>query len=354
MLPYLALLLLLLFSIIFDNTKYKWKVFHINSFFLFLFCAFRGNGDGDYFTYIEYSKLIVSVNDVLDFTFPMEIGFRIISFFLNSLNLGGQGVIILMSMLSLFPTFYIISKLSDKPSLSLLVFFPFFLIMDMHSSRTAVAAAFGLLGALSLFENRNVKASIFFAIAISFHSSAIILCLLFFRRCKLSSIIIMMIFSLVFQSVYGVKELLLTILDSLGLDFFRMKVEIYLSQEDYVYDIPLYDPRNVLQIIISLLVIYYYRSIRTMSQSFELNKMFAFGCVVFILFSDLAIFSIRLSYFFLITSYIVVPILSHRLDLNCERSSLPRLSGSYLFAFAYSLMASAIIFSYVEYVFYFG
>lgn len=63
----------------------------------------------------------------------------------HSLGLGEQYIIVAMATLALIPVTYIIYKYSPYKILSLLIWMPYFLAMNMQTSRTSVAAAFGLL-----------------------------------------------------------------------------------------------------------------------------------------------------------------------------------------------------------------
>ncbi|EGR4261616.1 hypothetical protein VCSRO151_2869 [Vibrio cholerae] len=355
MIPYIVVLLLLIFSaLLLDYSKLKWAAFYVNCTILWLFCALRGNGDGDYFTYIEYSKLITTTSDIFDFAFPMEIGFRILSFFCNQVGLGSQSIIIAMATFSLLPTYFTISKISHLPSLSLLVFFPFFLMMDMHSSRTAIAASFGLIGAIEVFKGRSIKGTMLVIFGSAFHSSALILVWLlsiFWLRSAL--LLFVFVFFLAFQIVFDIRDVLIFVLQTIGLDFFVMKAQIYFSQEEYVYPIPLYDPRILLQLLVTVLIVNYSQSLGKENKNYKLINMYIFGGIILVAFSDMTIFSIRLSYFFLISSFLVIPIVAERLNRNFKSCNLPNLSGSMIFCFIYTLMSSAIIYSYVDYKLFF-
>lgn len=61
------------------------------------------------------------------------------------MGLGEQYIIVAMATLALIPVTYIIYKYSPYKILSLLIWMPYFLAMNMQTSRTSVAAAFGLL-----------------------------------------------------------------------------------------------------------------------------------------------------------------------------------------------------------------
>ena len=147
MTPYFTLLFTLAIATLFDGKKIDKILFIILTFVMLLFSAFRvgGVGLGDYDAYLRLYLLTDTFEKVINPEVHAEIGFRFISFLGNFFGFGEQYIIIVMAMLALIPVAYMIYKYSPYKILSLIVWMPYFLTMNMHSSRTSVAASFGLL-----------------------------------------------------------------------------------------------------------------------------------------------------------------------------------------------------------------
>lgn len=306
------------------------KMIYIKTIFiiLFLFVACRGNGSGDYFTYLEYSDQIRSIGDVLNYNFPMEIGFRLISYIKNLINAPDQFVIIVMAAISVGATYFMIVKTSNHMLLSVFIFLPIMLQFDMHATRSGVAASLGLI-AMYHFKNKNWKQFILFMImAISFHrSSLVILCIPTYyfirKKCYLTIrkeariqilliiIAILPLFSIVFQ-----------VLPLLNIDnVFFQKLENYLFFSRFSYPIKLYDPRIILSfaIFLSSVLVYY----KTKKEDLHYVNVFSFFELLFmLLFKDSTFLSLRLSSFFDRGSIYYVPVLIDQFDKCIKNSPL--------------------------------
>ena len=306
------------------------KMIYIKTIFiiLFLFVACRGNGSGDYFTYLEYSDQIRSIGDVLNYNFPMEIGFRLISYIKNLINAPDQFVIIVMAAISVGATYFMIVKTSNHMLLSVFIFLPIMLQFDMHATRSGVAASLGLI-AMYHFKNKNWKQFILFMImAISFHrSSLVILCIPTYyfirKKCYLTIrkeariqilliiIAILPLFSIVFQ-----------VLPLLNIDnVFFQKLENYLFFSRFSYPVKLYDPRIILSfaIFLSSVLVYY----KTKKEDLHYVNVFSFFELLFmLLFKDSTFLSLRLSSFFDRGSIYYVPVLIDQFDKCIKNSPL--------------------------------
>ena len=127
MMPYyLLIIFILILQLRFNQTSEKHISFFGAFLVLFMFAALRGNGDGDYFNYLSYSKLVTSIEDVLEASIPTEIGFRLISYFVNSVGLHQQMVIAIMNFISLTCIFLFIKKYSPDKLLSVFLFLPLY------------------------------------------------------------------------------------------------------------------------------------------------------------------------------------------------------------------------------------
>lgn len=327
------------------------KMIYIKTIFiiLFLFVACRGNGSGDYFTYLEYSDQIRSIGDVLNYNFPMEIGFRLISYIKNIINAPDQFVIIVMAAISVGATYFMIVKTSNHMLLSVFIFLPIMLQFDMHATRSGVAASLGLI-AMYHFKNKNWKQFILFMImAISFHrSSLVILCIptyYFIReKCYLTIrkevkiqilliiIAILPLFSIVFQ-----------VLPLLNIDnVLFQKLENYLFFSRFSYPIKLYDPRIILSfaIFLSSALVYY----KTKKEDLHYVNVFSFfGLLFMLLFKDSTFLSLRLSSFFDRGSIYYVPVLIDQFDKCIKNSPLKNYNLIRIF-FKYKYVLASLIY----------
>ena len=210
MFPYILLLVAILLMTLFDGKKYDKIIFSLLVVWMFIFAAFRvgGTGTGDYDAYLRLYSLTDTFEKVINAEIHAEIGFRILSFFGNFLGFSGQYIIVVMAFLSIIPVTYVIYKYSPYKILSLLIWMPYFLTMNMHSSRTSVAAAFGLLFLIS-FAKRNTSI-LYFVIACLFHYSSFVLIGVFLAKVRLKrflriSVLSLIIFLLILD--YGDKHL---------------------------------------------------------------------------------------------------------------------------------------------------
>ena len=294
-----------------DRTRVSTSIFYLFSSFVLLVISLRGNGTGlaDYDAYIRIYSSIVDWYDVLNPTTHVEVGFRILSYIGNSLNLGGQYIIVVMAVLSFLPVALLIKKYSPYKMLSILVWFPYIMSMNMQSSRISVAVGFGLLFFICFYKKYRVLSLICFSLAFSFHISSILLLCTFLTRLKLS-VLNSIYFILLFLSfVVGFITLFSGVLSLIGLDVFSAKFISYVNSEDYGYPMPVYDPR----ILISLFMVASIALIKNrVTDPFHLYlfKLFVIGSMILVVFMDVTILAWRLSYIFLIIGVLVVPIIS--------------------------------------------
>lgn len=90
---------------------------------------------------------------------------------------------VITSLLSICPIYFVCKKASCNPFHSLLIFalYPQFFLLGLGPVRNAVAYAFVFLMYYYIWEKRNIKISIIcFIIAVFFHKSSVIACLIFF------------------------------------------------------------------------------------------------------------------------------------------------------------------------------
>lgn len=352
MLPYFGLLFTIATMTIFDGKKIDKFIFFILVIWMFIFSAFRmgGTGEGDYDTYQRLYLLLNSFDSVLNPEVHVEIGFRFLSFLGNYVGFGEQYIIICMAFLALLPVVYVIYNYSPYKILSLLIWIPYFLTMNMHSSRTSVAAAFGLLFIVFSYEKKNIVALLCFLVALSFHSAAWILLLVLLVRVdfyKLLIIVLLMLLMLLFTSPL---EILMTFLSLIGANSLSSALELYLHSEDYGYPMAIYDPR-ILSSIGMLLLIFQYKNKLFESYDEYYFKVYLIGVILMVLFSSVVIMSWRLSYYFLLIGVIVIPYIAKNMNIMIQKNSNNARVISFLFTILYCLYAIPIILQALPYQF---
>lgn len=344
MTPYFTLLFTLAIATLFDGKKIDKVIFFALTFFMFVFSALRigGTGPGDYDAYLRLYSLIDTFEKVINPEVHAEIGFRFLSFFGNYWGFNEQYIIIAMAILALMPVVYVIYKYSPYKILSLIVWMPYFLTMNMHSSRTSVAAAFGLLF-ISLYYNKKWLFSLLcLAVAVSFHSSALILLCIFLAKLGLKKIIWILFVALSILIFVSPFDLLLNIFNTLGLTKFSDFLLVYLSSEDYGYPMKIYDPRIILGMILCLIILKYQKYIL---QNYDIYffKIYILGILMMVTFSSVMIMAWRVSYFLLLVSVLVIPWLAKLLNNIVEKNIGSKRVASFIFTLIYCLYTIPII-----------
>lgn len=294
-----------------DRTRMSTPIFYLFSLFLLLVMALRGNGTGlaDYDAYIRIYSSIVDWLDVLNPTAHVEIGFRIVSFIGNTFNLGGQFIIVFMALASFTPVAFVIKRYSPYKLMSVVVWLPYIMSMNMQSSRISVAVGFGILFFICYYKKYRLLSLLCFLLAVSFHTSLILLVCTFLTRLRLSLLASIYFVLFLFSFLIGFSILFANILTLIGLDIIAVKFLSYVNSELYGYPMKVYDPRVLISIfMVSAIMLVKNR----VSNPFHiyLFKLFVIGSMILIAFMDVTILAWRLSYIFLIIGVLVIPILS--------------------------------------------
>lgn len=355
MLPYFSLLIAITIASIFDGKKIDKIIFMGLVLWMLIISALRvgGVGTGDYEAYLQLYSLTDSFEKVINPEIHAEIGFRVLSFLGNYLGFESQYIIVVMAFLALLPVAYIIYKYSPYKILSLLVWFPYFLTMNMHSSRTSVAAAFGLLFIINFLGKKWFSALLSLIVSISFHSSALVLVLVLLARISLKKLLYILLFSFILLIVISPFELMIMLFNSIGLNKLSGFVQIYITSDEYGYPMKIYDPRIILGAGIVFLI---FKSQRKISRYFNMNyfKIYIIGVLSMIVFSSVVIMAWRLSYFFLIVGVVVVPILAKVYnEIICENIGSKRVM-TFIFTILYFLYATPIVLNAEPYEFFLG
>lgn len=304
-----------------DRTRVSTSIFYLFSLFVLLAMALRGNGTGlaDYDAYIRIYSSIVDWYDVLNPATHVEIGFRVVSFLGNTFNSGGQFIITFMALASFIPVAWVIKKYSPYKMLSIVVWFPYIMSMNMQSSRISVAVGFGILFFICYYNKHKLLSILCFLLAVSFHTSLILLVCTFVTRLRLS-VLAGTYFILLFLSfLIGFSVLFAGVLSLIGLDVIAVKFLSYVNSEHYGYPMPVYDPRIMISVFMVAAIMLIKNRV-TNPFHIYLFKLFIIGSMILIAFMDVTILAWRLSYIFLIIGVLVVPIISRYFLTNLVRT----------------------------------
>lgn len=356
-LPYIIMLILPIFLYILDNKKYL-SIDHKFIFVIyFLFSSLRGNGNGDYFSYINAVKYIKTFDNVLKpVNYPFEIGLRLINYVNNLLNLNPQFTIAAMSLISLSTMYYIISKYSDNKYLSWFFYFSFLLYFDMHHSRTGIAVNFMFLSYLMLtVEKRWPLFLIFSTAALMFHNSAlfaifiILIIHLISKKINIYDIIekyfiIIIVISLIIINLISVDNVVLVLSKIFKNSLLIIKLQSYLSNDLWSYKFNLYDPRLIVIIAVLYFAINY---IKPKNSLVTKGIVYLFiSILTAIYFSNSTVLVLRLYNYFQITIVLLLPLLIMTLNTSNKLCS-------YSFIGIYMLYFTLLIAKEVPYIFYF-
>ncbi|GIA60108.1 EpsG family protein [Vibrio cholerae] len=310
MLPYIGVLVLLTNATIYDKTKYQSIVFFCLALCLILFSGLRvgGTGPADYDAYLRLYSQVTDWNLVVDPQIHAEFGFRLLSFLGNFLDFDGQFIIFAMAALSSIPIFIIILRYSCYPILSLVIWMPYFLAMNMHSSRISVAAAFCLCFVISFYEKKRLASMVFFFVALAFHSSSIAILAVLMTKFKLKSLCVIGFLFFALSSFIDPFSFLSNAFSFLGASRISWFIDSYVGSSDYGYPMKIYDPRILLNLGILCLI---YNIIRSVNNYFHIYifKISVLGIIFLLLFSSATIIAWRVSYLFLLAGVISIPIL---------------------------------------------
>ncbi|MCU4494117.1 EpsG family protein [Acinetobacter guillouiae] len=352
MVPYFALLFAISFATLFDGKKVDKLIFFILAIWMLIFSAFRvgGTGTGDYDAYLRLYTATDTLEKVINPEIHAEIGFRLLSFFGHSFGFGEQYIIVAMAALALLPVTYIVYKYSPYKILSLLIWMPYFLAMNMQTSRTSVAAAFGLLFMVQYYQKRWVIALLSLCIAVSFHSSALILILVFLARVSLKKLFYATIVAFSMLLFVSPFEILLKLFEILHLTRLSDFLLSYLASDDYGYPMALYDPRIVLALGVVFLI---FKCQNHIPKYFDMYycKLYIIGALLMVVFSHVVIMAWRVSYLFLLISVITIPWLAKLYNILIQQNIGAKRVMSSIFILLYFLYTASLIFKAQPYVF---
>lgn len=289
-----------------DKRRWKFLLMILPMFFI---AVFRGNGNGDYFTYLDRGEMVKSWDDVLHKNkVGMEIGYRATAYMVRVFRLPRQYTVAIMNVISLACITAFIKKNSKDWCFSLLLFMPLFLQFDMHAARTAVAIGICALNYTYIKERNLIKFLIVVGVACLFHTIALISVPLYFMYDKyidIKSGLLILGIEILFIRSLGIYNLLAIIFERLHLSYFAEKLMTYTTSAEYGYALKLYDPRIWIGIVI---FIFFGVTVpeKDVEDKFLSNAIFMYSFVI-ILFSNTTFFAYRLCAFYYTYILLLIP-----------------------------------------------
>lgn len=364
MAPYYIVLIIIITSqfIFYKQNNKNNYVFIVCMLILFLFAGMRGNGAGDYFTYKKYAALITDIPALMNKNFPMEVGFRLISFVVNKLSLDIQFVITIMNAISLSCIYVFIKRYSPDKIFSLFLFLPMFMLFDMHAARTAVALSIGSLGLKYVLEKKIIPFVLIILLASCFHKIAIVLLLIYFLNMLKVSLFFYygtILISYLLVMLLDINKIIVFILKIIGLNNLLSRFTVYMNDATFGYKFSLLDPRLLLSILIFIFSIFVVERLKNKNSEQEnldiirllikINWLLIFLMIVF---SNNTIFVIRIYGLYNIYSIIQIPIIlkEYKKISNYESYLLTKI----VIVTVYTLYLIVLINGYPEYKFYFN
>lgn len=339
---------------VFDKSKAEKPILISLILVLIFFVGLRegGTGTGDYHEYIRLYEKIETFDDIFNANMNAEIGFRYLSYIGNKFDFDGQFIIFAMTILSIIPVAFVIYKYSCYRVLSLLIWYPFVLTMNMQASRSSVAAAFGLIFIVSFLNKNYLKSVIFFALSLSFHTSAISLLAIFMAKISLQKLLFAIFIILLCCLFLNPLILFADLFNAMGLGIVSNKILNYMSSSDYGYPMRMYDPRIILNVSICFFI---WRIKDKINDPLYINlcKIFCVGVFFMMLFASITVISLRVSFLFLITGVIVIPVICQIYNRRLYLQNKFKRAMSVFLSSVYAAYIFSLAYMAEPYVFYF-
>lgn len=279
--------------------------------FLIIFAGFRGDGTGDYFTYLMSGRSIKTFSDIFNNTIHMDYGYCFLSWIINKLHMPAQSIIISMNIISIGCVAKMIQRYSQMPIMSVLIFLPFFFQFDMHAARTACAMGILTLAIPYIIERKPLKFLAIQGIAALFHPEALIGLALYFLpvlNLGLITSMVILVIDIVLSTFNLTETIMLKILSMIGVQSLYVRFLSYtLESNPMNYGTNIFDPR----ILMCLVIFMYAKFVRIERDKYTRFLVNASFVTIFMMyfFRAHAIFVYRLSSFYGIYSLLLIPLL---------------------------------------------
>ncbi len=313
---------------------------------LVIFSGIRGNGSGDYFTYLDRGREIQSFRDISSNNIHMDTGYCFLSWFINMLHLPAQAVIAGMNIISISCIGIFVKRYSRVPVLSVLIFLPFFFQFDMHAARTASAIGILTLATPYVLERKFLKFLCVLVLAYLFHAEALIGIVLYFLpmiKIDLKTGMLFLFVDILIAVPNLTDRICLLILEKLRLQSLYQRFLGYTNEGRYFsYATKLFDPRFFLFLAIFFIACIYLKDERGILNRLLINTSFA-TIFLMILFSNHAFMCFRFSSFMGIYSLITIPMVITR-HRECATNIGEQSGNSSLFVYTAEYAFSVAVF----------
>ena len=280
---------------------------YIFVFLLFIFSlliGLRGNQD-------EYTRIFVLIHDfsVFDNLLALEKGyvFYLYSSFLKTIGLGSQYILIAYALISIGLYSYYYRKFTPYYYLAFLIYMVHALqFREMHGIRMGLASALALPVMNSVLMNKKNRYFLLGALSVSVHYVGALSFLIYYlnKRVALKFYLLSFILAVVAANT-GIMVVVMEYFYSL--DVLPNFISNYIVDQHWSYDAGVFHFKTIQQVVFCALYLFLvnYLKIKTDNLSNLIFNMYFVSTIVYILFSQLAIFAFRFGSHF----YVVEPLL---------------------------------------------
>lgn len=303
---------------------------------LFVYAAIRGNGNGDYFNYINRGQYVNSISDIFMCDIGMEIGYKFLSYIIKCMRLPRQTIIIIFNVISAVCLNSYVKKYSKHWTLSLLLYLPIFFQFEMHAARTGVAISIIFCGMKDIEERKLLKYIGFVFLATCFHLTAFIALALYWLynlKIKKQVGILLLLVDIYISMFIGIDKVVISIMSSLHLKTILAKYLAYSSSLEYGYAMNMFDPRILMGVLIYLVCTCSIVKINN-SDNFSLNCIFMY-VILLIMFREHTFIAYRVSSYFYYPIIALIPklVADNNLVFGGKKGSCVMMFYSVIFLF---------------------
>lgn len=298
--------------------RYKLWFAIVAAIYLILFAGLRAMGVGrDDLNY--YDMFIAQAPNLYDWVFGgfvyhfsdlyMEPGYVFVNAVVKTFTSNYIFLFLTAALISIGITIYNYYRYSTYVLLSILLYFVHtYLYRDMNQVRAGIAAAIGLFLIAQIHNREHLKSYGTLLLSGLFHVASLSLVIPYvmsFFRTTRKKVIVLYLLSLSL-GIIGIGRILVKLLPTSG--FLFVKIADYASDQSYGAALKLYDPTNLKNLCVLLIVLIYWDRLKAIIPYFETFVLFlAVSASWRLAFSDLGIIAGRVATFFDIVEVIVIP-----------------------------------------------
>ncbi|MGL5616056.1 MAG: EpsG family protein [Sarcina sp.] len=281
--------------------------------FLILFSGLRFFTGLDFITYrwmFDMSKLHIRADHV-------EYGYYFLNLLIGKFTNNPQWIYLVMATATLLLKATFIKKGSKKIYLSLFIYFSmFFLVYDMGQMRSSLAQAIGFIGILFYLRGQKKISIVFILLGSIFHSSELILLLIFVfgeKYIESKKIIIGYIIFLILGQLLNLHNIG-TLAGKFPTSHLAVQINHYTTNPIFASKIGL--SFSVIFDFLMVMFILIFRKIYNINDKrFNfLSNMYILGVYIFLLFNNYSVLGIRLGNYFKLSIIILIPLMLGKIE----------------------------------------